>query len=62
MRELILLVLTSSFAKGVFHENYNNDYDLPSTYDKSKCPNSTLLVDVGIFYLALVDMGKLAKI
>ena len=58
MRELILLLLTSSSAKGVYHKNYNNNYDVPSAYDKSKCPNSTVLVDVGIFYLALVDMGK----
>ena len=58
MRELILLLLTSSSAKSVYHKNYNNNYDVPSAYDKSKCPNSTVLVDVGIFYLALVDMGE----
>ena len=62
MREFILFLLTYSYAKGLFHENYKNNYDLPSTYKKSKCPNSTVLVDVGIFYLALVDMGKLVEI
>ena len=54
-----VLLIIASFASGksIYHENYNNAYDVPSDYDKTKCPNSTVFVDIGMFFVALVHLG-----
>ena len=58
MRVIFCLLASFTDAQRVHHENFYNDYDSPDSYDKSKCPNATVLVDAGLFYIALIDMGK----
>lgn len=58
MREVLYFLIIFTDAQRVRHENFNNNYDLPEAYDKSKCPNATVLLDAGLFYIALVDMGE----
>ena len=57
-RGIVILFLVWVEAKNIYHANYNNDYNIPANYDKIKCPNTTVFVDIGLFFVALVNLGK----
>ena len=57
-RGLVILLLVWVKAKNIYHANYNNDYNIPTNYDKIKCPNTTVFVDIGLFFIALVNLGE----
>ena len=54
-----LLLLPVVVLSLIEHANYNNAENVPRVdYDRSKCPNTTVHVEIGMFYIALVGLGK----
>ena len=57
-RGILISFLAWIETKNIYHANYNNKYNIPTDYDKIKCPNTTVFVDIGLFFIALVNLGK----
>ena len=54
-----LLLLPVVVLSLIEHINYNNVENVPRVdYDRFKCPNKTVHVEIGMFYIALVGLGK----